>query len=411
VRRKSAPLACKTSARSGKCFGWLEGLELMLAILLVNLVIIIYVYLGYPSLLRFARTTRSRRTTPREGGDARPVVSLVIPAYNEWPVIRQKLENSLAVAYPADRLEIIVASDGSDDGTNEIVEEFASRRIVLRAFAPRAGKISVLNRTIPDARGEVVALCDANVMFHADALERLVDHFADPDVGAVTGDVRIASADAPFGDGEGLYYKYERFIQSQESALGSTVTVDGGMYAIRKQLFRPLPVDTILDDFVIGMNVALAGYRVIYDPAAVATENATMDVRQEFRRKVRIVAGGFRELLRGHGIPGPWRPQLFWSYVSHKLLRWLVPWCLLAILASSAILAWRQGPHSVAAALVFAQLAFYACALIGTTRPNAHWPAMIGVPFYFCMVNAAAGLGLLRGLSGAERVMWKKAQR
>src|SRR5262249_29066947 len=144
-------------------------------------------------------------------------------------------------------------------------------------------------------------------------------------------------------------------------------------------------------------NVALAGYRVLYDPSAVATENATLDIREEFRRKVRIVAGGFRELLRGHGVPGPRQPQLFWSYVSHKLLRWLVPWCLIVILACSAALAYRDGLRSPAGLCLLAQGAFYACALVGTARPNARWPAVIGIPFYFCMVNAAAWLGSIRG--------------
>jgi cellulose synthase/poly-beta-1,6-N-acetylglucosamine synthase-like glycosyltransferase len=347
----------------------------------------------------------------RQDRDFLPDVTLVIPAYNEAAVIRSKIENSLAIDYTRERLEIVVASDGSDDGTNEIVEQYAGNGIKLRAFAPRAGKISVLNRTVPYTRGEIVVLCDANVMFHEGALKRLVPHFADPEVGAVTGDVRIASQDAPFGNGESLYYKYERFLQSAESSLGSTVTVDGGMYAIRRHLFRPLPADTILDDFVIGMNVALAGHRVLYDPRALASENATLDVAQEFRRKVRIVAGGFRELVRGHGVPAPRRPQLFWSYVSHKLLRWLAPWCLLVLFGASVALYWREGPARVALALLLPQCAFYTCALVGASRPNARWPALIGVPFYFCMVNAAAWLGSIRGLLGIETVTWRKAAR
>ncbi len=279
------------------------------------------------------------------------------------------------------------------------------------ALTPRGGKISALNRAIPAASGEIVVLCDANVMFLPEALTRLVRHFADPKVGAVTGDVRIRSSDAPFGEGEGLYYKYERFIQLRESELGSTVTVDGGMYALRKELFRPLPGNTILDDLIIGMNVALAGTRVLYDPSAVATENATMDIRQEFRRKVRIVAGAFRELLRGQGVPSLFQPQLFWSYVSHKVLRWLVPWFLLVILAVNVALIWRPEPALPAVALLAAQGVFYGCALIGLTRPNARWPAVVGVPFYFCMVNTAAWLGSLRGVTGIERVTWKKAER
>jgi cellulose synthase/poly-beta-1,6-N-acetylglucosamine synthase-like glycosyltransferase len=378
-------------------------------VLVAALALVAYIYFGYPLLLGALRLLRGQRR--HQTAPITPRVSLVIPAYNERQVIREKLENSLRIDYPADRLEILVTSDGSDDGTNDIVREYEPRGVKLLAAAQRGGKISALNRAIPAATGEIVVLCDANVMFLPDALPRLVRHFADPAVGAVTGDVRIRSEDAPFGEGESLYYKYERFIQLGESELGSTVTVDGGMYALRKELFRPLPGNTILDDLVIGMNVALAGRRVLYDPSAVATENATVDVRQEFRRKVRIVAGAVRELLRGHGVPSPLRPQLFWSFTSHKLLRWLVPWLLLVILGVNVCLLWHPTLAPFAAALALAQAAFYGCALVGCTRPNARWPALVGIPFYFCMVNTAAWLGSLRGVTGIERVTWKKAAR
>lgn len=340
-----------------------------------------------------------------------PLVSLVIPAYNEGSVIRAKLDNSLAVAYPREQLEIIVASDGSDDQTEPIVKEYTCLGILLLAYKPRAGKISVLNRAIPQARGSIVVLCDANVMFDPEAIHRLIRHFADPKVGAVTGDVKIRSEDAPFGESEGLYYRYERFIQLMESVLGSTVTVDGGMYAVRKSLFTPLPDDTILDDLVIGMRIAKQGYRVIYDPSAFASENATVDVGQEFRRKVRIVAGAVRELRRGSIIPRPCQFQLFWSFVSHKLLRWLVPWFLLTILTCNVAQLSMCGCSPFALVLLLSQITFYVCALIGTTQPNQPWPAIINIPFYFCMVNAAALIGLLRGLLGVERVTWQKASR
>lgn len=387
-------------------FGWdtLTGTALVTALLLV-----VYIYAGYPLLLGTLKWLGRGR--PHHIGKVQPRVSLIIPAFNEGKVIREKLENSLSIDYPTECYEIIVASDGSEDDTNEIAAEYADRGVKLLAYAPRGGKISALNRAIPAAAGDIIVLCDANVMFLPDALQRIVRHFADPAVGGVTGDVRIRSEDAPFGNGEGLYYKYERYIQLRESELGSTVTVDGGMYAVRKELFRPLPGDTILDDLIIGMNVALAGRRVLYDPSAVATENATIDVRQEFRRKVRIVAGAFRELLRGHGVPAPWQPQLFWSYVSHKLLRWLVPWFLLIILAANITMVCRPTPAPLALSLLFAQVAFYGCALVGCCRPNARWPALVGVPFYFCMVNTAAWLGSLRGVLGIERVTWKKAER
>ncbi len=384
---------------------------MVLGVTLICLLAVVgYVYVGYPLMLAGLRLLAGRGAN----GDADylPRVTLVIPAYNEIKVIRAKLENSLAIDYPRERLEIMVASDGSEDGTNEVAREFEKQGIKLQAYAPRAGKISALNRTVPLAAGEIVVLCDTNVMFLPDAIRKLVRHFADPGVGAVTGDVRIKSEDAPFGEGEGLYYKYERFIQLSESDLGSIIGVDGGMYALRKDLFKPLPADTILDDFVISMNVALAGRRVLYDPSAIATENATMDVRQEFRRKVRITAGGFKELLRRHGVPGLRHPQLLWSYVSHKLLRWLVPWLLILILAVNVVVV-SQEPigWTPAVALLLMQVVFYGCALVGCSRPNARWPAVIGIPFYFCMVNGAAWLGSLRGLTGIEKVTWRKADR
>jgi cellulose synthase/poly-beta-1,6-N-acetylglucosamine synthase-like glycosyltransferase len=371
--------------------------------------VVVYVYFGYPLLLagiRFLRGASRYRT-----GDDLPTVTLVIPAYNEAKVIREKLENSLRVDYPRDRFEVIVASDGSDDGTDIIAQEFEKEGVKLLASRSRSGKISALNLTVPQARGEIIVLCDANVMFLPDAVRRLVRHFADPAVGAVTGDVRIRSADAPFGEGEGLYYMYERRIQLWESDLGSVIGVDGGLYALRKILFRPLAPDTILDDFVLSMQVALSGHRVLYDPSAVATENATLDVRQEFNRKVRIVAGGWKELLRRTGVPGPGRFQLFWSYCSHKLLRWLVPWFLLVVFVSSAALALLQGRLSWPAWLTCCQILFYGLALAGCTRPNARWPAPVGIPFYFCMVNAAAWVGSLRGLLGRQPVTWNKADR
>jgi cellulose synthase/poly-beta-1,6-N-acetylglucosamine synthase-like glycosyltransferase len=387
-------------------FTWYDGLWIVLG---TALALVLYAYAGYPLLLGTLGLLPGR--VRHQTCAITPCVSLIIPAYNEQKVIREKLENSLKIDYPPGHLEIIVASDGSEDGTNDIVREYEPQGVKLLALTPRGGKISALNRAVPAASGEIVVLCDANVMFLPDALNRLVRHFGDLSVGAVTGDVRIKSDDAPFGEGEGLYYKYERFIQLRESELGSTVTVDGGMYALRKELFRALPGDTILDDLIIGMNVALAGKRVLYDPSAVATENATLDVRQEFCRKVRIVAGGFRELLRGQGVPGPLQPQLFWSFASHKVLRWLVPWLLLVILGVNITLLCQPAPGMTVIALALAQAVFYGCALIGCTRPNAWWPAPVGIPFYFCMVNTAAWLGSLRGVTGIERVTWKKAER
>jgi cellulose synthase/poly-beta-1,6-N-acetylglucosamine synthase-like glycosyltransferase len=253
-------------------------------------------------------------------------------------------------------------------------------------------------------RGEIVLLSDANPMYRPDAARRLVRHFADPTVGAVSGDVRLVDAGGPHAPSEGLYYRYERWLQSAESRVGSIIGADGAMYALRRELFRPPPDCVILDDFVISMNVARAGFRVLYEPAAIALEAGTATAAEEFRRKVRIVAGGVQALRLGEGVPGLRQPVLLASYVSHKLLRWLVPVFAIAAFAASAVLA-SEVWYRIA---LVAQVGFYGSAAayaMGVRR--LRWAAL---PYYFSLVNGAALVGL-RGISGGQTVTWARTRR
>jgi cellulose synthase/poly-beta-1,6-N-acetylglucosamine synthase-like glycosyltransferase len=365
-----------------------------------------YVYAGYPIVL--ALLARWCAPTHRDEGHC-PTLSLIIAAHNEERVIRSKIENSLALDYPPGQLEIVVASDGSDDGTNAIVREYAAAGVVLHDIDPRGGKSRAIDLTIPRTRGEILVLSDANTMYRTDALVRLTRHFADASVGAVTGDVQLVDSARQYAASEGLYYRYERQLQTLEARLHSVVGADGGMYALRRAAYRVVPPDVIVDDLVIAMNVACAGYRVTYDPDAVATEQGTHTGAEEFRRKVRIVAGGVQALMGGHGVPTLAQPSLLWCYLSHKVLRWTIPLFLIAALSASALLA-RDSAWYLAA--LCAQATFYLvavlrwCDVAGVRRVAA-----TTVPYYFCLVNSAALLGMWKALARTQPVTWQRAAR
>jgi len=362
-----------------------------------------YILAGYSLLLLLASILVRRKGR----AEFEPTVSVVIPAYNEAKNLREKLENTLSLDYPAENLEVLVASDGSTDSTIEIARAFEQRGVKVLANPRRRGKTAALNRAVGRASGEVLCLCDANVIFEPDALKVLVARLADPNVGAVTGDVRLASHESNFGHGENLYYRIERRLQLAESRVGSLMGVDGGMYALRKALFRAPPPDTILDDFVISMGVMRQGYRVVYEPGAVAHENGTPSARHEWHRRVRVAAGAVQSLKRGDWPPIT-RPVELWQYVSHKALRWMSPVLLLLLLAANVALL----PVAVFYQITLAvQLAVYLLAALGLVSVRFRKTPLGGIPFYFVMSNAAMVVGLFKGLFNLQPVTWVRAER
>lgn len=334
-------------------------------------------------------------------------VTLVIPAYNEEVVLQAKVENSLELDYPKERLEIIVVSDASDDRTAEIARSYEGRGVRTLAFSTRRGKASALNDAVAAAEGDVVCLCDANVMFQPDALSRLVARLQDPRVGAASGDVRLASEESNFGEGESLYYRLERAMQLGESNVGSMMGVDGGMYVVRRELFKPLPPDTILDDFVTTMRVIQQGKRVVYEPTAVANENGTPLARQEFWRRVRVTAGAVQCFKRGDW-PPLWRPVELWQFVSHRALRWAGPIWLGVLLVSSALL-WNTG--MIYRIAFVAQVLLYLSATVGTVSVRFRETRIGGITFYFVMSHIAMAVGLVKGLFNMQRVTWNRTER
>ena len=374
------------------------GLSVGVAVMIATL---IYTYLVFPVVMAIIGRRRPARLLRPEKF---PAVSLIIPAHNEEYVISQKIKNSQSIDYP--NLEIIVASDGSTDQTNEIVEAFGDD-VRLLDFANRRGKTSVVADAVAASSGEILCLCDANVMFRPDALWRLVARLSSIDIGGVTGDVRLQSEQSSFGLAEALYYRLERRIHSGESNLGAVMGVDGGMYIIRRELFCELPADTVLDDFSISMHVLRVGKKLLYEPTAIADENSTELAMDEYRRRVRIGVGAAQVISRGH------RPR--WSqlgrmilFVSHKLLRWMSPWLLLGLLVASIALSFCE---RFAFWILLPILLIGAIALAGALLPKLrrHW--VVAVPFYFVLSQVAMAWGIIRGLLFDSSGVWVRTTR
>ena len=343
----------------------------------------LYVYIGFPLLLWLlaALVRRAPRKQPIE-----PSVSLLIAAYNEAAVIADKIRNSLALDYPAEKLEVVVASDGSEDATAEIVRSFeagSGGRVRLLNYPQNRGKMAVLNDAIRELRGNIVAFSDATSMLAADSLRTLVQSFSDPSVGAASGVYRLLKKDqAQLGAQEDVYWKYETFLKVQEARLGAFTGAHGSLFAIRRALY-PFPAEsTINDDFTIPMRILERGHRVGYEPAAVAFEEA--HEMEGFSRRVRITAGNIEQLREVKSLLWPPRPFVLFCLLSHKTGRLLVPAFMLIALATNIALR-GQFPYNW---LLVGQALFYCLAALGGTVDLK--PKILRLPYYFCMVNAAS---------------------
>jgi len=344
---------------------------------------VVYVYFGYPILLWVLRLF-ARHPSIKE--QAEPSVALLVAAHNEADVIASKLRNALALDYPAEKLQIVVASDGSQDNTAEIVRSIAQGegvgRIQLLEFMENRGKVITLNDAVGKLTSEIVAFSDASSMLAPDSVRRLTEHFADTRVGAVSGVYRLLKQDqAKLGGQEDFYWKYETFLKIQEARLGAFTGAHGSLYAIRRELY-PFPrANTINDDFVIPMRIRQRGYRIDYEPAAVAYEEA--QEMEGFSRRVRITAGNIDQLRE---IPGMlWPPQLMslFCLLSHKAARLLVPVSMLLVLVLNCLL-WKDWLYRW---LLAGQVIFYGFAALGALV--ALRPRSLRLPYYFCMINFA----------------------
>ncbi len=359
-------------------------------------------YVVYPVVLAIL-TKLYRR--PSVAGESTPSVTFVISAYNEAGIIREKLENTLKLDYPREQLDIVVVSDASDDGTDEIVRSFEDRGVRLWRQEPRGGKSRGLSAFVPQANSDITLFSDANSMYEPDAMRLLTRHFADATVGYVVGRQEYKNdEESAVGASEGLYWRYELFIKQCESSVGSVVGADGAIYAIRTPLFSPLRDDDI-NDLVNPLQIVSQGYRGVFEHRAVCYESTAEDYAGEFRRKVRIVNRSFRGLLRVPTAMNPFRVGRFaLQVIVHKLIRWFVPFLLLGILATNVTLAvWGNLPFYQLTLGV--QVAFYTTALLHF-MPGTKRLRVVHFAFYFCMVNLAAALGILSFVGRRRFTTW-----
>lgn len=362
--------------------------------------LIVYVFFGYPAIIALWARLRPRPLRGQPGHT--PTVSLIIAAFNEEQVIADKIANCLALDYPADKLELIVAADGSSDRTAEIAAA-ASPRVKVLHTPERRGKMAAMNRAAAAATGEILVFSDANNYYPPQTIRAVVAPFADHSVGLTTGRKQIADEHGrPLDKAEGLYWRYERRILTWESRAGSVTAACGEILAVRRSAFRPIPsVQTVNDDFVLALHTAIDGWRLAYAPEAISLEPASASLRDEARRRSRIVTGRLLALWKLLPRLARRNPQLAWQVISHKGLRPAVPLAMIVAALSSLLLA----PSSaLMAALAGLQALFYGAALLGWAAERAGWRnKLLYIPYYFCRVNLAQ----LTGIGGLSR--WREA--
>jgi len=387
--------------------------QILVAVFWASFAATLYTYFLYPLFLlvisRFVHWRRSKQSDHRLHDSDLPTVTMVVSAYNESAILNRKIANCRAIDYPSDKISFLIGSDGSDDDTADILKKISDPRFRTLRKRIRCGKVQMLNRLMKIADSDIVVFSDANTIYRRDAVKELVKLFQEPAVGGVIGKL-ILTADSHDDKAcrtEGLYWRYENSIKQLESRLSAVPTVNGGIFAIRRELYQELPAHAITEDQVLGMNIMIKGYRCLFAEKARAYETVS-SLGGELRRRIRISAGNFQSLFLVPGILNPRHGMICFAFISHKLLRWLVPLFMIAMLSANLLLA---GKAFYGSTLLFQGL-FYAAALLGTVLPKLTGILKIlAIPRYFIAMNIAILIGLARFLTGRQEVTWLKASR
>ena len=384
------------------------------AVFWICLLLVAHTYVLYPvflvvaaSLVEGARNfglvgTREKHEAKTQG-EGLPAVSIIVAVHNEERDLPRKLSNLTEIDYPRDQLDVVFVSDGSTDGTDRLLREAAETGLRVITLPNRRGKASALNRGVSEARHDLLILSDAATLFAPSAVQKLVRHFRDPAVGVVCGRLEF-QATLESRQTEGVYWRYESMLRLLEARLGITLTASGAIYAVQRKCVPTLPTDTLIEDLVIPLHARTMGYRVLYDPDAVASDVAAPTVAGEFTRRVRVATGSFRAL--GQLIRTPMAPLTAFAFLSHKVLRWVLPFLLIGLLLASAVL--RDG--LVYQAVLSAQVVFYGWAALGFfCRQRMQRIRYALLAYYLLAIHLAFLVGFVRFVSGRGEVTWRRA--
>lgn len=386
----------------------------------VFLFIIFYSYIGYGILLFFL--VRIKRIFVKKKGiydpNYEPEVTLFVAAYNEKDYVDEKVKNSFSLEYPQEKVKQVWVTDGSDDGTPDMLKKYTDRGVEVYHEDARGGKIGAMNRGLAFVKTPIVIFSDGNTNLGHESIRRIVNMFSDPKVGCVSGEKRIYQKDSDSAAGtEGIYWKYESTLKKWDAELYSVVGAAGELFAIRTDLYKHVEKDTLLDDFIISLRVAMKGYTIQYDPEAYAIETSSANVKEELKRKIRISAGGIQSIVRMAPLLNVFKYGILsFQYISHRVLRWtLAPLGLLIILLCNLFITAQEGFfnfESIFTWLMWGQVVFYAAALLGWFFENRQIKVKIlFIPYYFFIMNLSVYLGFKRYIKGNQSVKWERAQR
>lgn len=384
-----------------------------------SLFIIFYSYLGYGILLFLIIKLRRILgiAKPFSGNDDyEPEVTLFVAAFNEKDYVDEKVKNSFSLNYEKEKVRHVWVTDGSDDGTPEILRNYDGVEVYHEDA--RGGKIGAMNRGMKFVKTPIVIFSDGNTTLGENSIREIVNLFKDPKVGCVSGEKRIINkdADAAAGAGEGIYWKYESTLKKWDAELYSVVGAAGELFAIRTELWQEVEKDTLLDDFIISLRVAMSGHTIQYNPEAYAIETASANVKEELKRKIRISAGGIQSVVRLRSLLNVFKyGTLSFQYISHRVLRWtLTPLLLLCIIPINFVLAYNSGMdiQNIYTLLFYGQILFYAASLLGWFLENRSIKVkLLFVPYYFFIMNLSVFLGFKRYMKGSQSVNWQRAKR
>jgi len=382
----------------------------------VSFFIIFYSYLGYGIFLwiylRFK--TPGKATLPLHSISFEPEISLIIATYNEEAIIKKKIENTLSLDYPSNKIKLIIIADGSTDESVNIISRYS--QIQLLYEPKREGKVAAINRAMEFITTPFVIFCDANTFLNKESIREIVKHFLDPTIGAVAGEKKVMNLSGDqdtTGAGEGLYWKYESVLKQLDAKFYTVVGAAGELFSIRTALYEPVQNDVLLDDFIISMEICKKGYKVMYEPRAYAAEAPSLTIKEEQKRKIRISAGGFQSIVMLKSLLNIFKyGRLSFQYISHRVLRWALCPVLLPLLYIANMFLYFLYDEQFYQIMLILQTLFYLSAFIGWLMVLKKFKSsFFYIPYYFVFMNASLYIGFFRYLNNSQSVLWDKASR